>query len=495
MRHRGPSEQKGNRDLTKERPHLGWVRFTIVLAGILTFLAILSTWVDRQVFDSDQWGDTSLELLQNPEIQQQVATYAVDELYANVDVQGELEKGLDDINSNLGDTLAGPLAGAARQGADTLALRALGNDQVQSAWQSANVAAHRTLIDVIEDKGEYTSTSGGVVELKLKPLIIEIADQVGLGDQARDNIPDSVGNVKIVESDELAQVQTIAQLIHGLALVSALLALVLIALAVFLSPGYRWLTLLWLAFALILAALVVLLLRSVAGNVLIPELADPDIQPAAHAAWDIATELLKSVAWTVIWSAFVLLIISWVIAPTKASGKVREFLAVPFGQYPVASFSLLGLAAFIFLIMGAGDGREFLIRLAVVVMAGAGFWFFRRQIMLEYPEADFAGLREFGERTRGKAKEAWAGRPKNIQMPKIGGKDEEKADSVSEADTGVLPAEPAAPAAPPVAAPAPAPVPEESRLDQLEKLGRLKESGILDDDEFKAEKKRILGGS
>jgi hypothetical protein len=163
---------------------------------------------------------------------------------------------------------------------------------------------------------------------------------------------------------------------------------------------------------------------------------------------------------------------------------------VPFGQYPAPTFSLLGLVAFIFLIMGAGDGREFLIRFVVVLMAGAGFWFFRRQVMLEYPDADYSSLRDFGDRTRDRAKEAWAGRPKNIPMPKIGGKgDGEGASDAptavhaqAEADTAVLPAQPAAPAA------------GESRLDQLEKLGRLKEAGVLDDEEFAAEKKRILDG-
>lgn len=485
MRHIGQSEQKGYSKLTKERPHLGWVRFITVLAAFFTVLAILSTWVDRQVFDTQEWSDTSVELLQNPEIQKQVATYAVDELYANVDVQGKLKKSLDDINENLGDTLAGPLAGLGRQGADSLALKALSNDKVQSAWKSANVAAHTTLINIIEDKGQFTSTSGGQVELKLQPLIIEIADQVGLGNEARDKIPSSVGNVKIVDSKELSQVQQVAKLIHGLALVTAILALILVSLAVYLSPGYRWLTLLWLAVGLILAALLVLILRSVLGNALIPSLADPDIQPAAHAAWNIATELLKSVAWSVIWFAFALLVVAWVISPVKAAGKVREFLAVPFGQYPAVTFSLLGLAAFIFLVMGAGDGKETLIRLVVVLMAAAGFWFFRRQVMLEYPDADYSGFREFGVRTRDKAKDAWEGRPKNIQMPKIGGRDEAdgeaptrvQAQAQTETETAVLPTQPTG----------------ENRLDELEKLGRLKESGVLDDEEFAAEKKRILG--
>lgn len=475
--------------MTKERPHLGWVRFITILAGFMTVLAILSSWVDRQVFDTQEWGDTSLQLLQNQEIRDQVATYAVDELYANVDVQGELEKNLNNINPDLGSALAGPLAGAARQGADSLAQRALSNDKVQSAWKSANIAAHTTLINILEDKGTFTSTSGGEVELQLQPLIIEIADQVGLGDQARDKIPDTVGNIKIVDSDQLAQVQQVAKLIHGLALITGLLTLLLIALAVYLSPGYRWLTLLWMAVGLILAAIIVLIIRSVVGNSLIPNLADPDIQPAAQAAWGIITELLKSVAWTVIWFAFALVVVAWVISPVRAAGKVREFLAVPFGEYPGLTFGLLGLVAFIFLIMGAGDGREFIIRLMVVVMAGAGFWFFRRQILLEYPDADVARLRAFGERTRDRAREAWAGRPKSLSMPKIGGKSGTGPGSdvagkpAGEAETTVIPTQPPA-AAPPAA----------GRLDQLEQLGRLRDAGVLDDEEFAAEKKRILGG-
>lgn len=477
--------------MTKERPHLGWVRFITVLAGVVTLLAILSTWVDRQVFDTQEWGDTSLELLQNPEIQQQVANYAVDELYANVDVDGELKQILP---GDLKD-LSGVAAGGLRQVADRGAMEALGNDKVQNLWRDANEAAHKTLVDLIEDKGTIVTTGDGKVSLQLKPLIVEIANQVGLGDQARDKIPDSVGQIEIVDSQEISQVQTVAKLIHGTALIASLLAIALIGLAVYLSPGYRWLTLLWLAVTLVVVALLVMVLRSVAGNIIVPELATPDVQPAAHAAWDIATELLKSIAWTVIWIAVVLLVVAWLISPTKAAGKVREFLAVPFGRYPGVTFGFIGLVAFIFLLMGAGDGREFLVRLFAVILAGIGSWFFRRQLMLEYPDADFAGLREFGERTREKAKGAWAGRPKNISMPKLGSKEEKSggapgdsttsAPSQAEAETAVLPT----PAEPKPVAP-----PEASRLDQLEQLGRLKEAGVLDEEEFAAEKRRIIGG-
>ena len=47
----------------------------------------------------------------------------------------------------------------------------------------------------------------------------------------------------------------------------------------------------------------------------------------------------------------------------------------------------------------------------------------------------------------------------------------------------------------PVAAPAPAPVaPEPDRYEQLKQLAQLKDQGVLTDQEFAAEKQRILAG-
>jgi hypothetical protein len=45
---------------------------------------------------------------------------------------------------------------------------------------------------------------------------------------------------------------------------------------------------------------------------------------------------------------------------------------------------------------------------------------------------------------------------------------------------------------PPPAAPAAAPAPAESRVEQLKELAALKEQGALSDEEFAAEKARIL---
>lgn len=435
--------------------------------------------MDRQIFDSEEWGNTSLEMLQDPAIQDQVASFAVDELYANVDVEAELE----DILPGDFKSLSGVAAGGLRQVADQGAKQALNNQRVQDLWERANIAANEALVGIIEDDGDVLSTTEGKVTLELQPLIVEIADQVGLGKQARDSIPASVGQIEIVDSDELSSVQTVATLIHGTALISALLGLALIGLAVYLSPGYRWLTLLWIAGALIMGALIVLIVRSVLGGILVPELATPDVQPAADAAYGIATGLLSSIAWTVIWSAILLVPLSWLISPTTSGESARAFLAVPFGRYPGATFALLGLVAFIFLLMGAGDQRGFLVRLMIVILAGIAAFFFRQRLVEAYPDADFGGgLGDFSDRSREKAKELWSRRPKRDGT---GEPDELSGPDARGAAQTEVPVD---------TPPPPAADPETTRLDHLDRLGTLHERGVLSDEEFAAEKRRVMGG-
>ncbi|MEX1220471.1 MAG: SHOCT domain-containing protein [Solirubrobacterales bacterium] len=459
-----------------------------ILVGFLAALAILSSWLDKQIFDTQQWGETSLEMLQNPEIQKQVAVYAVDELYANVDVEAEVE---DILPTDL-KPLSGVAAGGLRSFADQGAQKALQVQAVQDLWRQANESAHRTLIAIIEDDSTVVSTTDGEVELQLRPLIIEVADQVGLGDQARKNIPENVGQIEIVDSQQLSQVQTAAKLIRGTALISALLLLLLLGLAVYLSKGYRWLTILWMAAALIIGAVVVLILRSVAAGVLVPELGTVELQPAVQAAYDITTELLRSIAWTVIWSALLLVLIAWLVSPSGSAEKTRSYLAVPLGRYPGAALGLLGVVAFIFLLMGATDQQEFLVRLMIVVMAGLGTFFFRRALLVAYPDANADGLKDFGERARAKGHDLWAKRPKSLpRLRDRGGKSPTPV--IPDSGKATPKATPAVDASAETATMPSAADPETVRMDQLDRLADMHGRGVLTDEEFASEKRRIMG--
>ncbi|MGC1813773.1 MAG: hypothetical protein WA696_06515, partial [Solirubrobacterales bacterium] len=60
-----------------ETRHRLAVRILVVLATILAFLAIFTSWVDRQALDTNQWVDTSGKLLQDKEISDALAIYSV----------------------------------------------------------------------------------------------------------------------------------------------------------------------------------------------------------------------------------------------------------------------------------------------------------------------------------------------------------------------------------------------------------------------------------
>jgi hypothetical protein len=55
---------------------------------------VLALWVKRQALETDTWTETSSELLENEDIQEQVSGFLVTQLFDNVDVKGEIEQAL-----------------------------------------------------------------------------------------------------------------------------------------------------------------------------------------------------------------------------------------------------------------------------------------------------------------------------------------------------------------------------------------------------------------
>jgi hypothetical protein len=53
----------------------------IVVASLLIFLGIFAVWANRQLLNTDNWTDTSTELLENEDIRDQVAIFLVDRLH------------------------------------------------------------------------------------------------------------------------------------------------------------------------------------------------------------------------------------------------------------------------------------------------------------------------------------------------------------------------------------------------------------------------------
>jgi hypothetical protein len=451
------------------------VKGLVVLGSVFAFLSVFAIWTERQALNTDDWVDTSGRMIQNEEIRSAVGDYLVDQLYANVDVEKELE-GI--LPGDLKD-LAGPASGGLRQVAGGGAEQVLETSTAQELWKDANRTAHEQLLAVLEDKGEAASTAEGEVTLNLGSLVTNLADQVGIGTQLAEKLPPDAGQVTILRSDELKTAQDVAAGIKGLAIVLTLLTLLCFGVAIYISREGRWVTVLFCGVGLVASGFAVIVAREVAGGVVVDQLVkEESVKPAAEAAWSIGTSLMVSIATTVIVFGVLFGIAGWLGSPTGSARGTRRFTAPFLRDY--APYVYTGLAILVclwFLSASVQNLRSFLTTLIVAGFVAFGIHELRKQTAEEFPDAEvgdyFGGARD---RVVGAVKSANLGERVSEQASKLrraGG------------DGG---------SGPPTAATGAGESDEESRLRRLERLAELHEKGVLSDEELAAEKARVLGG-
>jgi putative oligomerization/nucleic acid binding protein len=456
------------------------VRALIVLGSVLAFLSVFAIWIERQALNTDDWVHTSGRLLQNETIRAAVGEYLVDQLYENVDVRKELE----DILPGEAKELAGPAAGGLRQVAGDGAEKVLETSTAQGLWEDANRAAHEQLLAVLENKKEAVSTEEGNVSLNLGSMLTNLADQVGIGESLAEKLPPDAGQIHILKSDQLKTAQNIAVAIKGLALLLSILTFAAFGAAIYLAREGRWVTVLFSGVGLISAGFAVIIARHVAGGIVVDQLVTTESAKAAgEAAWSIGTSLMTSIATTVIVVGVLFAIAGWLSSPSGAARSTRRFLAPALRDYPAWVYTGLAIVVGIYFLGAPTQGlRSFLTTLIIAGMAAFGIHELRKQTAEEFPDLSydeiFGGTREkvVGAVRGANIPERVGEQASKLRLPEMrrGGGDRP---GPSEAPTAVLPGDE-----------------EGVRLQRLEKLGELHQKGILTDEEFAAEKARLLGG-
>lgn len=355
----------------------------VFVASLLAFFALPAVWLDRQALNTDNWTETSSELLENEAIRTQVANYLVDQVYANVDVQGEIAKAL----PPRAEPLAGLAAGGLQQVADDGVKNLLGRPIPQQAWEAANRRAHELLMKVLDGGTDVVGTSGGEVTLDLKALLTQTANRFGVGGRIADKLPADAGQIVILKSDQLATAQDAAKALQTAAVVLVVLSLLLFALAVFLAEGWRREALRACGFGLVAAGALALVARSVAGGYVVDSLATTEsVRPAIEATWTIGTSLLVQAATATIWYGVVIVFAAWLAGPTRLATAIRR-LKAPFLREPRYAWG--GLAAIVLLLIAWGPTpatRSLVPMLFLIAVLAIGVEALRRQTAREFPD-------------------------------------------------------------------------------------------------------------
>jgi hypothetical protein len=365
--------------------HRIWVRVILVLATVLAILSICAIWANRQLMNPTNWSKTSTALLRKQTIRSAVSGYLIDELYANVNVPGQLKSGLPPQLAPLAGPLSGALHNLAEQGAE----RALELPKVQDGWRKANYAADQALVTIVKGDGSRVQINGGTVSLNLHQIVADLAQRLGLPPSVAEKLPASVANLKIVTSSQLGLVRNLAKTLHALALWLTILTFLLYALAMFLARGYRRSTLIWVGSSLVFAGVFVLLGRKIGQGQLVSAItSDASVEPAADDAYSVATSLLVQVASASIVIGIPVILSGWFAGPARWAVSARRFLAPHFHDRPGLPYWITaGLLALLFLWGPIPATRNPLEMLLFTILAFAGAYVLRGQIAEEFPQS------------------------------------------------------------------------------------------------------------
>lgn len=338
----------------------------IGLATVLAVVSIFSTWVRVQALDTDAWVDLSDELLQDPDVQETLSTYIVDQLFDQIDVSAEIEDGLPE---NL-QVLAGSLSAALRGPATDAVQGVISSDQFRSAWLAANRSAHQLMINILrEETAPALSTSDGSVVLELGEVVRVVGEKLGLSESVLDRLPDDVGHVTILESEDLKSAQAAVRVLDFMSWFTLVVVVALYAAAVYVANGRRLRVLRNVGISMIGVGVGVLLLRTIATRLVLDQVVEnPERLSVADATAQISTGLIRQVAWSALIYGLLVLCLASLLGGHRWARAVRDAIA-PIVRGSVGSL-VAATSGLLLVLIWWSPGRAFDRWVSAVILVG-----------------------------------------------------------------------------------------------------------------------------
>ncbi len=358
----------------------------IIAAGsLLIILSVLAIWVHTVVYDTPTWRATSKTIIQDPGVQKDVAQYVTEQIYTSPKVQTNITNALPAALKPFSPEVTNGL----RQVTQAAATRLLQRPRVQNLFVDASTKAHADMVKLLDNNGNYVSSTNGKVVLDLRSVMIDVANNAGVGTQAEALIPANSGQITVVDSNQLGTVQTLAHLLNILVIWLPLLTVALFVLAVWLARGFRRRALLWSAIGILVATIVLVLVRRVLGEQIVNTLvSDTTVRPALITSWYIGTEVISTINWTLFVIAAILAVGLWL----SSDGKLAARAAHEAGTLDRESRTTRSASpAAVLLILIVWEPLPVFHKpisvLLIIVLSAVGIEALRRQVAAEHPAA------------------------------------------------------------------------------------------------------------
>jgi hypothetical protein len=246
----------------------GWWRGAVVamlvaLACVVLVAAVVGVWARRNFLDTPRFVDRVGPLIEEPAVQDALATRLTEELFVLVDPEALFEEALPER----GQVLAVPLANAVEGFVGDQVAAFLATEQFERLWFGAVELAHEASARVLRGESEAVTTADGQVTLNLVPVVNAVlaeitatspeilGREIDIPDVTIDDVPeaaiarleqaldvdlgDNFGQFTVYDDGKLAAAQDAVRLVDRLVVVLLPLGIVLAALAFWLSRRRR----------------------------------------------------------------------------------------------------------------------------------------------------------------------------------------------------------------------------------------------------------------
>ena len=295
----------------------------VVLVCVLVPVSVVGVWVRNTMLHTDQFVDTLAPLSDDPAVEVAVANRVTNTLLSATDLEQQIADRLPDRAKP-----AAPfIAGGAEQVVRDATLRIVQSDQFDALWRGMLERAHPQVVTVLEGKGtDNVTTKNGQVVVRLGPVVERVAKALSnTGISFFDNIDASRVNRQIVlfDSEDLRKAQGAVEVLDKSANYLPFVALILLAVALWLS-GNRRRTILRTALGIAFGMALLLTLFNLGRTIYLDSLPSSVSHDAASAVYDQALSFLRIAVRTVFVLAIIVAIAAWLTGPGRAATRLRQ---------------------------------------------------------------------------------------------------------------------------------------------------------------------------
>ncbi len=330
-----------------------WFRSTgsvllILLASLLSLLAVVAVWANSIVRDTDRYVATVGPLASNPDVQKAITNRVTTAVLAQVDVEAlvkELEraaaqKGAPPKTAELLGNLKGPITSGLKSLVSDTVERVVSSSAFDTVWVNANRRAHSAIDKALTGESDAAvSVKNGQVAIDVGPIVAQVKDRlVSAGFKPAARIPAVHTEFVVFASEDVDEIKWYLRVLEIIGSWLPLIVVLIAAAGVYLAV-HRRRALIGAALGVFAAMLLLGITLTVLRAVYLDHLPAGASDAAAGAVFDALVRFLRAGVRTVGAVALVTAVGAFLVGPSRVAVLTRTGCRKAIGSLRDASVS------------------------------------------------------------------------------------------------------------------------------------------------------------